>query len=192
MAAQGFAIRGRSRTSGARADPARSAGSARVSSVTRAQLEHIIRAACAVADDSEVVVVGSQAILGQFPLAPRSSCNLGIGPPHAGTRSRVRAARWRGASAALGLRWRRDGPYAAPVSLSAPKKAGSDSTRISGPDDAARRAFGGRPTRVREERAVGGASGYDWVSGRLRQEPWNPKHPKPSRRRAATIRRSFM
>ncbi len=31
--------------------------------MTRAQLEHIIRAACAVADDSEVVVVGSQAIL---------------------------------------------------------------------------------------------------------------------------------
>lgn len=38
--------------------------------MTRAQLEHVIRAACAVADDSEVIVVGSQAILGQFPLAP--------------------------------------------------------------------------------------------------------------------------
>jgi hypothetical protein len=38
--------------------------------VTRAQLEHIIRAACAVADDKEVIVIGSQAILGQFPLAP--------------------------------------------------------------------------------------------------------------------------
>jgi hypothetical protein len=38
--------------------------------VTRAQLEHIIRAACAVADDDEVIIIGSQAILGQFPLAP--------------------------------------------------------------------------------------------------------------------------
>lgn len=38
--------------------------------MTRAQLEHIIRAACAVADDDEVIIIGSQAILGQFPLAP--------------------------------------------------------------------------------------------------------------------------
>jgi hypothetical protein len=38
--------------------------------VTRAQLEHIIRAACAVADDDEVIIIGSQSILGQFPLAP--------------------------------------------------------------------------------------------------------------------------
>ena len=36
----------------------------------RAQLEHIIRAAVAVADDDEIIVVGSQAVLGQFPDAP--------------------------------------------------------------------------------------------------------------------------
>jgi hypothetical protein len=38
--------------------------------VTRAQLEHVIRAACAIADDPEVIVIGSQAILGQFPSPP--------------------------------------------------------------------------------------------------------------------------
>lgn len=39
--------------------------------MTRAQLEHIIRAAGAIADTQDVVVVGSQAILGQFPDAPQ-------------------------------------------------------------------------------------------------------------------------
>lgn len=38
--------------------------------MTRAQLEHLIRAAATLAQDDEVVVVGSQAILGQFPEAP--------------------------------------------------------------------------------------------------------------------------
>lgn len=38
--------------------------------MTRAQLEHILRAAAAVADDREIVVIGSQAVLGQFPAAP--------------------------------------------------------------------------------------------------------------------------
>jgi Nucleotidyltransferase of unknown function (DUF6036) len=38
--------------------------------VTRAQLEHVIRAAAAVSDDREIVVIGSQAVLGQFPDAP--------------------------------------------------------------------------------------------------------------------------
>jgi Nucleotidyltransferase of unknown function (DUF6036) len=38
----------------------------------RHELEHIIRAAAAVAGDDELVVVGSQAILGQFPEAPES------------------------------------------------------------------------------------------------------------------------
>jgi hypothetical protein len=38
--------------------------------VKRDQLEHIIRAACAITDDDEVVVIGSQAILAQFPDAP--------------------------------------------------------------------------------------------------------------------------
>ena len=36
----------------------------------RAELEHIIRAAATIADDDEIVVIGSQAILGQFPNAP--------------------------------------------------------------------------------------------------------------------------
>jgi uncharacterized nucleotidyltransferase DUF6036 len=36
----------------------------------RAELEHVIRAAAEVAEDHELVIVGSQAILGQFPDAP--------------------------------------------------------------------------------------------------------------------------
>lgn len=36
----------------------------------RAQFEHIIRAAATIADDDEIIVIGSQAILGQFPDAP--------------------------------------------------------------------------------------------------------------------------
>lgn len=38
----------------------------------RSELEHIIRAAAEVADDEELVIVGSQAILGQFPDAPEA------------------------------------------------------------------------------------------------------------------------
>lgn len=38
--------------------------------MTRRQLEHILRAAGDIADDDELIVVGSQAILGQFPDAP--------------------------------------------------------------------------------------------------------------------------
>ena len=40
--------------------------------MTRDQLEHLIRAAAAIAGDDEIVVIGSQAILGQFPNAPES------------------------------------------------------------------------------------------------------------------------
>jgi hypothetical protein len=36
----------------------------------RLELEHLIRAAGSIADDAEIVVIGSQAILGQFPNAP--------------------------------------------------------------------------------------------------------------------------
>lgn len=36
----------------------------------RDELEHVIRAAATVAGENEIVVVGSQAILGQFPQAP--------------------------------------------------------------------------------------------------------------------------
>jgi len=38
--------------------------------VTRQELEHLIRAAASVADEDDLVVVGSQAVLGQFPTAP--------------------------------------------------------------------------------------------------------------------------
>lgn len=40
--------------------------------MNRKQLEHVIRAAAAIAEDDEIVVLGSQAILGQFPDAPAS------------------------------------------------------------------------------------------------------------------------
>ena len=36
----------------------------------RSELEHIIRAAGAIADDPDIVVIGSQSVLGQFPNAP--------------------------------------------------------------------------------------------------------------------------
>ncbi len=36
----------------------------------RERLEHVIRAAAAIADDRDIVVIGSQSVLGQFPLAP--------------------------------------------------------------------------------------------------------------------------
>lgn len=38
--------------------------------MTRSELEHVIRAAGAIADDREIVVIGSQSVLGQFPHAP--------------------------------------------------------------------------------------------------------------------------
>jgi hypothetical protein len=38
--------------------------------MTRFELEHLIRAAGSIANDSEIVVIGSQSILGQFPEAP--------------------------------------------------------------------------------------------------------------------------
>jgi hypothetical protein len=39
--------------------------------MNRAQLEHVIRAAATIADDSERVVIGSQAVPGQYPDAPQ-------------------------------------------------------------------------------------------------------------------------
>src|SRR5882762_9752570 len=38
----------------------------------RAELEHLIRAAGNIADDDEIIVIGSQSVLGQFPSAPAS------------------------------------------------------------------------------------------------------------------------
>ena len=39
--------------------------------MNREHLEHLIRAAAVISADDEIVVIGSQAILGQFPNAPR-------------------------------------------------------------------------------------------------------------------------
>ena len=38
--------------------------------MTRSELEHLIRASGAIADDPDLVIIGSQAILGQYPDAP--------------------------------------------------------------------------------------------------------------------------
>ncbi len=49
----------------------------------RDQLEHAIRAACDVADDTEVFVFGSQAILAEYPDAPeqlRASIEVDVQP----------------------------------------------------------------------------------------------------------------
>lgn len=54
--------------------------------MTRAELEHAIRAVCDLADETEVIVFGSQAILGQFPDAPaelRQSAEADVTPKHA-------------------------------------------------------------------------------------------------------------
>jgi hypothetical protein len=51
----------------------------------RSALEHIIRAAGSIANDSEIVVIGSQPILGQFPNAPASllvSAEADVFPMH--------------------------------------------------------------------------------------------------------------
>jgi len=40
--------------------------------MNRAAPEHILRAAAAIADERDFVVIGSQAVLGQFPHAPDS------------------------------------------------------------------------------------------------------------------------
>ncbi len=38
--------------------------------MTRSELEHLIRASGAIADDVELIIIGSQSILAQFPQAP--------------------------------------------------------------------------------------------------------------------------
>ena len=51
--------------------------------MTREQLEHAIRAACEVSEDSEIWIFGSQAILGEFPDAPedlRASIEVDVQP----------------------------------------------------------------------------------------------------------------
>ncbi len=54
--------------------------------MTREELEHAIRAACDLSGDTEVIVFGSQAVLGQSPEAPealRQSAEADIAPKHA-------------------------------------------------------------------------------------------------------------
>ena len=49
----------------------------------RSEFEHLIRAAGRIAGDREIVVIGSQAVLGQFPDAPpvlRRSMEGGLYP----------------------------------------------------------------------------------------------------------------
>ena len=53
--------------------------------MTRLELEHIIRAGAAIAEDSHLIVVGSQSILGQYPDAPaglRVSMEADVYPKH--------------------------------------------------------------------------------------------------------------
>lgn len=38
--------------------------------MTRSELEHLIRSAGAIAGDTEIVIIGSQSVLGQYPHAP--------------------------------------------------------------------------------------------------------------------------
>jgi len=47
---------------------------AKRAAVNRAQLEHVIRASAAISGDDEIVVIGSQSILGQFPARPPELC----------------------------------------------------------------------------------------------------------------------
>ena len=56
----------------------------------RAALEHVLRAASAIANEREFIVIGSQAVLGQFPNAPdalRASIEVDIYPRHAPEKS---------------------------------------------------------------------------------------------------------
>jgi hypothetical protein len=60
--------------------------------MNRAALEHILRAASAVANEREFIVIGSQAILGQYPSAPDSllmSIEADVYPRYAPERSDV-------------------------------------------------------------------------------------------------------
>ena len=60
--------------------------------MNRAALEHILRAASAIANEREFIVIGSQAILGQYPAAPESllmSIEADVYPRYAPERSDV-------------------------------------------------------------------------------------------------------
>ena len=47
---------------------------AKCAALNRAALEHVIRASAAISGDDEIVVIGSQSILGQFPAPPLELC----------------------------------------------------------------------------------------------------------------------
>jgi hypothetical protein len=58
--------------------------------MNRTALEHVLRAASAIADERDLVVIGSQAVLGQFPNAPDAllvSVEVDVYPRHAPDRS---------------------------------------------------------------------------------------------------------
>jgi hypothetical protein len=58
--------------------------------MTRAALEHILRAAAAIANEREFIVIGSQAVLGQLPDAPEAllvSIEADVYPRHAPEKS---------------------------------------------------------------------------------------------------------
>lgn len=60
--------------------------------MTRAALEHVLRAAAALTNEREFVVIGSQAVLGQFPEAPESllvSMEVDLYPRHDPAKSDV-------------------------------------------------------------------------------------------------------
>jgi hypothetical protein len=54
--------------------------------MTRAELEHIIRAAATIADVDDLIVIGSQSVLGELPTPHRSCC---CRPKLMSTRSRT-------------------------------------------------------------------------------------------------------
>ncbi|MBY0276486.1 hypothetical protein K2Z84_14170 [Candidatus Binatia bacterium] len=63
--------------------------------MTRGELEHVIRAAADIAQDDDIVVIGSQSVLGQFPDAPpspRISVEADVYPWHRPERADVEAA----------------------------------------------------------------------------------------------------
>ena len=58
--------------------------------MTRAALEHVLRAASVIANERDFVVIGSQAVLGQFPNAPDAllgSIDVDVYPRHAPEKS---------------------------------------------------------------------------------------------------------
>ena len=58
--------------------------------MNRAGLEHILRAAAAASDERDIIVIGSQAVLGQFPDAPEAlltSIEADVFPRHAPDKS---------------------------------------------------------------------------------------------------------